>query len=279
MPMLMRPMRVSCTVFTVMMAAAFAASVLVPTEAKAATTSPLSALAAMPAAPSPPLAAPGSAKVTETPNPPIAVPGLTLTAKDGHRDTKWYDLDAATGRGYCLVSRVGGMRWMSSWGTSSRSAVEALELDRLVEKDGKASLERTTIHFDPTDASLSGMGTSRGELHEVARNARGVVVWAFKDGRDVVILARKAERGVESRPPESDEGMIPFASAEGCPFAGARLDARKPEEGLIAQLSGTLPAHGEGKDKVVPQFFVDASLSRFARDSEPKLAVRIRVRE
>jgi len=268
--------RVSCTCLVAMV---MSAAALVPSEAQAAKTSLLSTLAAMPAPPAAPVGAPGTARVTETPNPPIAVPGVTLKTRDGYRDTKWHDLDAATGRGYCLVSRTGGLRWMSSWGTSSRSNPEDLELDRLIEKDGKVSLERTKVHFDPSDASITGMGTARVELHEVARNAQGVVAWAFRDGRDVVILARKVDRGVESRPADSEEGLIPFASAEGCPFAGARLDARKPEAGSIAQLSGTLPAKGEGKDKVVPQFTVDASLSRVARDTEPKLAVRIRIRE
>ena len=271
----MQSTRVCCTV---LVALVMGAAVLVPSEAQAATTSPLSALAAMPAAPTPPAAAPGATKVTETPNPPIPVPGLTLKTTDGYRGTKMHDLQAATARGYCLVTREGGLRWMSSWGVSSRSQTQSLELDRLIEKDGKASLERTIVNFDPSDASLSGLGTSRVDLHEVARNAQGVVVWAFRDGRDVVILARKVERGVESRPRDSDEGMIPFASAEGCPFAGARLDARRPEEGSIAQLSGVLPAEGSGKDKVVPQFTVDVSLSRFARDKEPKLAVRVRMR-
>jgi hypothetical protein len=262
-------MRASCTVVGL---ATILWAVLVPSEARAGTTSLLSVLAQMPAAPPP-------GRVMEAPNPLPAIPGVTVTSKDGHRDTKWHDLNAATGRGYCLVSTVGGFRWMSSWGTSSRSNAEDLELDRLVEKDGKASLERTRLHFEPGDASLTATSSARVELHEVAKSPAGVVVWGFRDGRDVVVLARNVDRGVESRPPNTDEALIPFVSAEGCPFAGARLDARKPEAGSVAQLNGSLPAKGTGKDKVVPQFTVDASVSRVAREPEARLAVRVRVRE
>jgi hypothetical protein len=262
-------MRASCTVLAL---ATIAATVLVPSEARAGTMSPLSSLASMPAAPAP-------GRVMEAPNPLPAIPGVSLKTKDDHRETKWHDLEAATGRGYCLVSPVGGYRWMSSWGTSSRSTAEDLELDRLVEKDGHASLERTRLHFEPSDASLTATSSARVELHEVARGPSGVVVWGFRDGRDVVVLARNVNRGVESRPPNTDEALIPFVSAEGCPFAGARLDARKPDAGSIAQLNGSLPARGTGKDKVVPQFMVDASVSRVARDPEPRLSVRVRVRE
>lgn len=266
-------MRACCTVVGV--ATMAAAALLVPGEAHAGTTSLLSSLAVMPTAPVRPPRGP----VTETPNPPIAVPGVTLKSKDGYRGTVWHDLNAAVGRGYCLTAREGGYRWMSSWGTSSKSAADDLELDRLVEKDGKATLERTRVHFEPSEGSLVATSTARVELREIARTPAGVVVWAFREGRDVVVLARNVDRGVESRPPDSDESSMPFVSAEGCPFAGARLDARKPESGAIAQLNGSLPAHGTGKNKVVPQFIVDASLSRVARDAEPKLAVRVRVRE
>jgi hypothetical protein len=258
--------------YTVVVLATIAAAVLVPSEARAGSTSPLSALAVMPAAPAP-------GRVMESPNPPVAIPGVALKSRDGYRDTKWHDLNAATSRGYCLVSREGGYRWMASWGTSSRSNAEALELDRLVEKDGKVTLERTRLHFEPSDASLIATSTARVELREVARSPAGVVVWGFREGRDVIVLARNVDRGVESRPADSDESSMPFVSAEGCPFAGARLDARNPQNGSVAQLNGALPARGEGKDKVVPQFSVDVSLSRVARDPEAKLAVRVRVRE
>jgi hypothetical protein len=262
-------------VYIVAALATLAAAVMVPSEAHAGTTSLLSTLAAMPAAPTPAARGP----VTETPNPPVAIPGVVLKTKDGYRDTKWHDLNASTSRGYCLTSTVGGYRWMSSWGTSSRSSADDLELDHLSEKDGKATLERTRLHFDPSDATLTATSTARVELREIARTTAGVVVWAYRDGRDVIVLAKNVERGVESRPADSDESAMPVVSAEGCPYAGARMDARRPENGAVVQLTGSLPAHGTGKDKVTPQFLVDVSLSRVARDPEPKLAVRVRVKE
>lgn len=243
-------------------------ALLVPSEAHAGTRAPLSSIAALPA-PVPP----------RTPEATGAVPGLTVKSKDGYRGTVWHDVNAAIGRGYCLATTEGGYRWMSSWGTSSKGSVSDLDLDRLVEKDGKAILERTRVHFDPADASLTAKGRSQVELREVARTPAGIVVWAFREGKDVVLLARNIERGVESRVPPSEEGGFPFISADGCPFAGARLDARKPDAGSVAQLTGTLPPVGTGKDKVVPRFMIDASLSRVARDPEPMIAVTVRVRD
>jgi hypothetical protein len=243
-------------------------ALLVPSEAHAGARAPLSSLAALPA-PVPP----------RTPEVTGTVPGLAVKSKDGYRGTVWHDVNASIGRGYCLATTEGGYRWMSSWGTSSKGTASDLDLDRLVEMDGKATLERTRVHFDPADASLTTKGRSHVELREVAHTPAGVVVWAFREGRDVVLLARNVERGVESRVPSSEDGGFPFISADGCPFAGARLDARRPDAGSVAQLTGTLPPVGTGKEKVVPRFMVDASLSRVARDPEPMLAVTVRVRD
>lgn len=243
-------------------------SLIAPSEAHAGTKAPLSSLAALPA-PVPPRA----------PEALAAVAGVTVKTKEGYRGAVWHDVNAAVGRGYCLTTTESGYRWMSSWGTSSKGNASDLDLERLVEKDGKVTLERTRVHFDPTDASLTTKGRAQVELREVARTPAGVVVWAFRDGRDVVLLARNVERGVESRRASSEEGAFPFISADGCPFAGARLDARKPEGGSVAQLTGALPAVGTGKEKVVPRFLVDASLSRVSRDAEPTIAVTVRMRD
>ncbi len=249
-------------------ASLLAAVVLVPSEARAGTRSPLSALAALPA----PIA-------LKAPEATTTVAGVVVKSKEGYRSTQWHDVSAATGRGYCLASKEGGYRWMGTYGTSSRSPAEDLDLDRLVEKDGKVTLERTRLRFDPSDASLTASGRSQVELREIARTAAGIVVWAYREGRDVVVLTRNVERGLESRHAELGGFEFPFVSAEGCPFAGARLDARKPEVGTFVQLTGELPSHGKGKEKVTPRFIVDASLSHVARDPEPMLAVRVRVRD
>lgn len=238
--------------------------------AHAGTTSPLSALAALPA--------PSPLKIPET---PTAVPGLAVKSKDGPRETRWHDLTAASGRGYCIQSSEGGLSWSTSRGSSSRGTAEDFDLVRVVEKDEKVTLERTKVHFDPPSGSLTAMGRSSVELREIARTPAGIVVWAYRDGKDVVVMARNVERGVEARRPGTtpDEASFPFVSSDGCPYAGARLDARRPEAGSAAQISGSLPAKGKGKEKVVPRFLVDASLSRVARDAEPMLAVRVRVHD
>ncbi len=258
-------MRASCILTATVLAAL---PLLAPSEAKAGTKAPLSSLAALPA-PTPP----------RTPEATGAVKGLTVKTKDVYGGTVWHDVNASTGRGYCLATTESGYRWMSSWGASSKGIASDLDVDRLVEKDGKATLERTRVHFDPTDASLTTKGRSQVELREVARTPAGIVVWAFRDGKDVVVLARNIERGVESRHPSTEDGGSPFISADGCPFAGVRLDARKPDAGSVAQLTGTLPPVGTGKSKVVPRFMVDASLSRVSRDPEPMIAVTVRVRD
>lgn len=212
-------------------------------------------------------------------DPPARVPGLTLTSKDGHAATRWHEVNAATSRGYCLTSTNGGFAWMGSYATGSRSPSEDLDLVRLVEEDGAAKYERTRVHFDPPSGTLTAMARSSVPLTEVARTREGIVVWAFRDGGQVFVLARRVNHGFESLARKTDEGIMPFVSSDGCPFAGARLDNRKPENGSFAQLSGNLPARGTGKDKVTPSFIIDASLLRVARDPESTLSIRVRVKE
>lgn len=242
-------------------------AVLVAPSAGAATTAPLSSIAALPR--------PAALKLPEA---TTTVPGLSIKEKEGYKHSKWYDVNAATGRGYCLAQFEGGSRWMSSTGASDKSDAQDLDLDRLVEKDGKAILERTVVHFDPGYGTVVATGRSHVELHELARNPSGVVVWGYRDGSSVVVLARNVERGLDSRK-LSEEGTFPFASSDGCPYAGARLDARKPDAGSFVQLTGALAPVGTGKDKVFPRFTVDASVSRVARDPEPLLAIRVRMHD
>ena len=132
-----------------------AAAVLVAPSASAGTKSALSAM-------------PGPVAI-KAPELPTAIPGLVVKTKDGYGATKWHDLTAATGRGYCLASGEGSYRWMGSYGTSSRGSGEDLDLDRLVEKDGKFTLERTRIHFEPTDATITATGRSRVPRRALSR--------------------------------------------------------------------------------------------------------------
>jgi hypothetical protein len=253
-------------------AAMLGAAVLVSPPASAGKTAPLSSLASLPnpVAPRVPEAGAG-----------VAVPGLTVktTEANGH-GSRWHDVKAATGRGYCISGREGGASWLSSWGTTDRGTAEQLDLMRVLEKDGKVTLERTRVSFDPPSGSLTSLGRSHVELREVARTSAGIVVWAYREGRNTVVLARNVGRGVESRTlVDSESGMSSFIATDGCPYAGVHLDGRKPEGGTFAQMSGELPAQGKGKDKVIPKFVIDASLSRVARDPEPMLSVRVSVRD
>lgn len=254
---------------TVVATASLAAGLFASTRASAGTSSPLSSIKTIPSLT--PIRAVTPAAVT--------VPGLTLKTRDGYGATKWHDLKAATGRGYCLSSIEGGFRFMDNYGVSSKSEPDELDLDRLFEKDGKTLLERTRISIDGKTATVTAVGRAVVELHEVGRGPEGVVVWAYRVGPDVIVLSKRVDRGVESQRVTDDGTTVPFVSVDGCPYAGARLDAKKPEVGTFAQLIGDLPAKGEGKNKTTPKFFVDASLSKVARDPEPMLAVRVRIRD
>jgi len=248
-------------------ASATLATLLGSSLASAGTTAPLSSIAALPG--------PSGVRGTSA---GAAIPGLSLKSKDGDRGTQWHDLTAASGRGYCISQKTSGYRWSSTYSGSSRSAEEDLDLDRLVEKDGVVTFERTRVHFNPMQGSIEATGRSQVTLKEVTRSASGVVVWAFREEKAIVVLAKRASSGVEGHQ-VGDEGTVPFVSAEGCPFAGARIDARRPEAGSFAQLTGTLAPRGTGKDRVVPMFIIDASVSRVTRDPEPLLSVRVRMRE
>ena len=242
------------------------ATVLASSLASAGTTAPLSTIAG--------LRGPTTLK-NQTAG--TTITGLSLASKDGYRGTRWHDLTASSGRGYCLSQKQFGYRWTSTYGSGSTSAEEDLDLDRLVEKDGVATLERTRVHLNPVQGTIEATGRSQVTLTEVARSANGIVVWAFREDKAIVVLAKRATGGVEGHQ-LADEGQVPFVSADGCPFAGARVDARKPEVGSFAQLTGSLPPVGTGKDRVIPGFIIDASISRVARDPEPLLSVRVRMK-
>ncbi|MBS2019444.1 MAG: hypothetical protein JST00_41665 [Deltaproteobacteria bacterium] len=235
-----------------------------------ARTVPLSSLNVLPTLA--PVRASGPAAVT--------VPGLTMKVKDSSRGAKWHDITAATGRGYCLAASDTGTRFMDTTGMSSTSEHQELDLNRLFEKDGKTMFERTRISLDGKTSTITAVGRAVVELSEVARGPEGLVVWGYRTASDVVVIAKRAERGTESSAKGGDDGVaVPFVFVEGCPYAAARLDTKKPDVGAFAQLVGSLPAKGTGKDQAAPKFLVDASLSKLVRDPEPMVAVRVRVRD
>jgi hypothetical protein len=217
------------------------------------------------------------------PAPGSPIPGLKLTTRDvDDNKARYHELTAATARGYCIARKDGAFNWSSGYGGGARSEAEDLDLDRLLEKEGTVILERTRVHFDPPSGTITATGRSQVALTELARSRSGVVVWGYREDRMVILLARGVASGTESHQlldPAGSTAGGGFVSVDGCGYAGGRLDARNPQAGATAQLIGTLAAQGKGKDKVVPRFAVDASLSRVDRDPEPLLAVRVRMLE
>lgn len=231
--------------------------------ANAGQTAAVSSLAALPAASPIRHASPGK------------VAGLTLTSSDigRNKETKWHELTANANQGFCINDHEAGMRWSNSIGASEKTPASDFELLHLADKDGKTTLERTNVHFDSPGGTIAPTGRAQVELTEVARTQNGeVVVFAYRDGSNIVLLARGAESGTESRTLAGDSGMVAFVSADGCNFSGVRLDARKPEGGTVAQMAVVVKVDAKNSRR----FLVDASLSKVARDPEPKLAVRIR---
>ncbi len=253
-----------------LLAVSLLVAVLFPGKARAANTSPLSSLEVSPAL-----------TPLRTPEATTPIPGLSMKIED-LRGARLLELVAAKSRGYCIVSSASQQSWLGSFGSASASPTVDLELQRLIEKDGSATLERTRVHFDPPSATITATGRSHVSLKEVARTPDGNAVWAYREGRQIVVLAKNVRAGLDAtktttQSPDGD--VVPSIVVDGCSYAGMRLDARKPEAGSIAQLTGVLPAVGRGKARTEPVFVINASLSRVARDPEPLLAVRVTVLE
>jgi len=240
-----------------------ALAVTVPAAAEAPV--PLSSIAA--------LSAPAPVKVASPRA--VGLAGVTLKSID-HPRRPWHELTATTSRGFCIAAHPGSFQWSSIY-TVMADTPEEVDLTRLVDNGGQATLEKTRIVFDPHTRTITPKSHSSVALREVGRGPEGVVVWAYRDGQDVIVLATKVDRGFESPADLGDDS--PFLSGDGCPYAGARLDVRTPDVGAFVQLGGALPASRAEKDRTSRRFVVDASVSRVARDPEPMLAVRVRVRE
>ncbi|AKV02784.1 hypothetical protein AKJ09_09447 [Labilithrix luteola] len=237
------------------------ASIAVATEAHAATTSPIPSLSAMASL------APLKGAVVEK------VPGISMKDEGLAGTTRWRDFIAATSRGYCLAdSGNDGTTLYDSYRRYSTMTNGDLDLVRFVEKDGKASLERTRVHFVDNALVPDVVGRSSVGLVEVAKSEAGAV-YAYRDGSEVVLVMKGVESGLEGR--KVSAGASQFSSTS-CSFGMARLDGAA---GAVGQFRGTLPSRGTGKDKVTPRFLVDASVSKLARDKAPMLAVRVRVED
>jgi hypothetical protein len=238
------------------------AALLVSTPSTAGDKAPLSSLPTIPMA----------RERTEPES--YGVPGLAVKeVRSGSREI--LELTALARRGYCIVDRERSMGLSASTALWGDEKPDQKELWHLVENDGKATLEQTRLMMVPSQKNAWALSTSSVELREVARS-NGVTVWAYRDRTgDAVLLARGAFSGREVRAKQEETGFT-FVSSD-CGFGAVRLDATSAKAGAIAQLRGSLPPVGTGKDKVVPQFVVNGSLAKLARDPEPLLAVRVQL--
>lgn len=240
-------------------ALSLATATLVPSLAAAGERSPISLL--------PTLATPARPK---EPGEPTALAGLTVK-EAGTPAHRWNTVDASGAAGYCLVARSEAL-WLS---TTNGYGSGPDELWRFTEADGKAKLERT--RFETADLKFRIKSRQSIELASVAK-AHGVTVWGFREANnDVTLLARGSSSGREVEGLRPDDGEAFQFTSSDCTFGAVRLAGKRASTGTIAQLRGELPPIGTGKDKRVPHFIIDASLSKLSRDPEPTLSVRVRL--
>ena len=243
--------------------AAAALAVASTPAAHAASSEPLSALQSL-------------APVVAPKGDPPEFDGVDVTVKPSGSST-WVEVRAKAGS--CFAYSDFGYTLDTTYGESSRAQPRKMDLLRLRERAGSFVLERTRIELAVATGKATLEGRSSVPLTEVARSPGGeVVVWAYREGREVVIVSRTAgeAHGAHSPRPSPEEGTSSAFSSR-CPFAVARLDARAPEAGTVAQIVGRLPARGQGRDRVSPRFVIDASVARTSRDPEPVLSVRVRL--
>ena len=246
-----------------------ASCLLMPSSAHAADKKPLSSLPLMPEKKD------ADAPLDLAKAPPI--PGIAV------KDVKNYgsigthvEVNAATTKGYCFVDREYGLRLSSA----SMSSPFNDELWRFTETDGKAQLERTRIQVVPSEKAAWLRSRTTVELAPVT-SAHGVTVWGFREGGDIVLVAKGADGGRESPHPKKDEtadgiDMVSFVSSD-CGWGATRLNTQLSKAGTLAQLRGNLPPIGEGKQKVTPHFVINGSISKVSRDPEPILAVNVQL--
>lgn len=199
------------------------------------------------------------------------VPGLTVKQRQTPRST-YHEVTVARAKGYCLVDRDEVFD-LETYATDTGS--EARELWQLVEKDGAARLERTRYQVAPLVGDDAWVLSRSSVTLKVLATDLGVTVWGMREANgDVVILAKRATSGRESAP-AGDSG-ISFTSSS-CTFGAVRVRAASLKAGGgSAQLSGQLPAVGEGKARVEPTFVIDVSVVKVSRDPEPVVSVRVR---
>lgn len=198
----------------------------------------------------------------------MGVPGLTL--KEVHTSrSSYYEVHAASAQGYCLVNRDHVFELQTDTTDTASD-----EVWRLVEKDGTATLERTRYEIAPFVGNVWVKSKVTIELKALATDL-GLTAWGMREANgDVVVLAKRVTFGQESGP-QSETGFS--STTSGCIFGAARIRAAALKTGGgTAQLTGRLPAEGEGKSRVEPQFVIDVSAVKVSRQPEPVVSVRLR---
>lgn len=212
-------------------------------------------------------------KDAETPPKQYGVPGLSLKEQKTNRSS-YYEITAATAQNYCLVNLEENLEMQPITTNTDQN-----EMWRLTEKDGTATLERTRYQVAPYLDTAWIKSKNTIALKPLATDL-GVTAWAMRQANgDVVILSmhgtggREAMRGSE----KADQvGRFSFTHSE-CNFGAVRISAYAiAHGGGSAQLRGDLPAVGEGKARIVPQYVIDVSASKTSRDPEAVLSARIR---
>jgi hypothetical protein len=200
------------------------------------------------------------------------VAGLTLHERQTQRSS-YYESTASTKQGYCIVRQEGFLEL-----SESTTEQDGGELWRFTEADGKANLERTRYQVAPYLDNAWVKSKNTVELKALASDL-GVTIWGMRtETGDVVVLAKAANGGRETvkSAEEKEMTLMSFASSS-CTYGAVRISAYTiAHGGGIAQMNGHLPAVGEGKAKVEPQFLVDVSAFKVSRDPEPVISVRIR---
>ena len=210
-------------------------------------------------------------KDAESPGKTLGVPGLVLKEQQAGR-TSYYEVTAAKKDGYCLVSRD---QMLSLADVTTDSDTD--EVWRLVEKDGGATLERTKYQVASYLGNVWVKSKAKVTLKPLATDL-GITAWGMRDTNgDVVVIAHRATSGRESGPQSKDSGPSSASTSSSCSYGAARIRASALKAGGgSAQLTGRLPAVGEGKERREPQFVVDISAVKLARDPEPIISVRVR---
>ena len=149
---------------------------------------------------------------------------------------------------------------------------------------------KTTVNPIPAAAGTQSRRVvlaSTSRYRKMLLQRLGIAFVTVAPGTDETALAGETPAGTAFRLAEAKARSVAHLYADAliigsdqvADCGGRPIGKPGNHERAVAQLTGSLPAHGTGKDKVTPQFMVDVSLSRVARDPEPKLAVRVRVKE